>query len=155
MDEPAPAALTVAQLRELRKELQLPERRLDLGVTLYTHQLQAPIRPHLELCDLVSLWTWRAADLRELEKTFEQFEKAVPNKRRLLGLYLWDFGTKQPMPLDLMKHQCGLGLKWLQEGWVEGLILLGTNLCDLDLETVAWAKKWVSMVGNRPLRSRH
>ena len=153
-DEPAPAALTVAQLRELRKDLQLPDRRLDLGVTLYTHQLHANIRPHLELCDLVSLWTWRAADLRDLDETFRRFEKVVPNKRRLLGLYLWDFGTNHPMPLDLMKHQCALGLKWLQEDRVEGLILLGTNLCDLNLETVTWARKWVSTVAKQPLQGR-
>jgi len=52
----------------------------------------------------------------------------VPGKRTLLGLYMWDFGTRRPMPLDRMKKQCALALKWLQEGRIEGMIFLATSI---------------------------
>jgi hypothetical protein len=64
---------------------------------------------------------------------------------------LWDFGTHQSLPLELMQKQVDWGLKWLRTGDVEGLIFLGTNVCDLGLETVAWTRRWIRDVGDQPL----
>ena len=85
---------------------------------------------------------------------FARFQKLVAGKRRFLGRYLWDFGTNRPMPLALMKRQSQLGLKWLREGRVDGLIFRGTNLCDFDLETVEWTRKWITTVSAQPLRQQ-
>jgi len=148
---PATAALTVPQLRQLREKLNVNGRKLDLGVTLYMTQLDARILGHIDLCDVVSLWTWKAADLRELENNFEKAKKLLPTKRLRLGCYMWDFGTEKPMPLDLMKKQCELGLQWLKAGRIEGMIFLATNICDLQLETVEWTRQWIGQVGDELL----
>lgn len=148
---PAGAALTPAQLHEIRQRLQIGQRRLDLGVTLYTHQLSPRILAHLDLCDVVSLWTWNARDLRDLESSFAKFRQLAPNKRVLLGCYMWDFGTNRPMPVELMQKQTELGLQWLRAGQVEGLIFLATNVCGLKLETVEWTQRWIARVGDQPL----
>lgn len=148
---PAPAALAPEDLRALRQRLVLGDRRLDLAVTLYTHQLSPRILPHLEFCDVVSLWTWRAQDLHHLEANVARFRALAPAQRVLLGCYLWDFGTGTPMPLDLMKRQAELGLQWLRAGQVEGLVFLATNVCDLGLETVAWTRDWIASVGPQAL----
>jgi len=148
---PAPAALSPEDLRALRQRLAIGDRRLDLAVTLYMHQLSPRILPHLEFCDVVSLWTWRAQDLHHLEASFARFRELAPAQRVLLGCYLWDFGTGTPMPLDLMKRQAELGLQWLCAGQVEGLIFLATNVCDLGLETVAWTRDWIATVGPQAL----
>jgi len=150
--KPVPAAMSVEQLRQLRKRLTVNGRKLDLGVVLYTTQLDRRITPHLKHCDIVSLWTWRAVELANLEKNFARLQTLVPGKRILLGLYMWDFGTKKPMPVDLMKKQCELALKWLRQGRIEGMIFLATNICDLDLETVNWTRRWIAKVGGQPLR---
>jgi hypothetical protein len=147
----AAAALSVEQLEQLRRQLTLDSRRLDLGVTLYTHQLDPRIAAHLALCDVVSLWMWKADDLERLQSNFALFEKLAPRKRTLLGLYMWDFGTGRPMPLERMKKQCHQALQWLREGRIEGMIFLATNLCDLKLETVGWTKGWIAEVGDGPL----
>jgi hypothetical protein len=148
---PAPAALTPEDLRSLRQRLVIGDRRLDLAVTLYTHQLSPRILPHLESCDVVSLWTWKAQDLHHLESNFARFRELAPTQRVLLGCYLWDFGTGQPMPLELMKRQTELGLQWLRAGQVEGLIFLATNVLDLGLETVAWTREWIAAAGPQAL----
>ena len=152
------AVMSLDEMRQLRQQLLIPSqcvrivpRRLELGVTLYTNQLDPAISPYLELCDLVSVWTWKAADLLKLEENMQRFWKMSPRSRTLLGLYMWDFGAGKPMPVAAMQHQCDLGLKWLREGRVEGLILLGTNVCDLNLEAVEWARAWIARVGNEPL----
>jgi hypothetical protein len=148
-----PASLSLEDLRQLRKRLTIGGRKLDLGVTLYTNQLDQRIVCHLEYCDIVSFWTWEANDLARLEENFAMFQTIAPGKRVLLGLYMWDFGKQKPMPLDLMKKQCDLALKWLREGRIEGMIFLATNICDLKIEAVDWARAWIAEVGDQPIGS--
>ena len=149
---PRQPLMSVEQLQQLRPRLTVSGRKLDLGVTLYTFQLDKRIIAHLKYFDIVSLWTWEAADLAKLEKNLAKFQAIAPGKRVLLGLYMWDFSGKgRPMPLDLMKKQCNLALKWLREGRIEGMIFLATNLCDLNLEAVKWSRSWIAEVGDQPL----
>jgi hypothetical protein len=146
-------SLTVEQLKDLRGRLVIGGKRRDLYVVLYQHQLDMPVSNHLEFCDKITFWTWEAKDLTKLESSFDRLEKLAPKHGKLLGCYLWDFGTGKPMPLDLMKKQCELGRKWLDEGRIEGMIFLASNVCDLELETVEWARKWIAEVGQRRPRA--
>lgn len=141
----------VNEIAALRERLVVNGRRLDLGVTLYTHQLDLPIGPYLELCDVVSLWTWQAPELANLEANFAKFETLCPHKTKLLGLYLWDYGLKQPMPLELMQAQAQAALDWLRTGRIDGMIFLASCICDLDLEAVEWSRAWIREVGDEVL----
>jgi len=140
--------LSPRALRALREQLSLPERRLDLWVVLYGHQLDLPVRDHLSLCDQVSFWTWKAEDLDHLEHDFATVEALAPSCGKLLGCYMWDYGNKQPMPVERMAQQCEMGLRWLREGRIEGMIFLATCICDLGLETVEWTRRWIAQVGD-------
>ncbi|MCU0782560.1 MAG: hypothetical protein MUF81_00655 [Verrucomicrobia bacterium] len=144
-------SLSVEQLKNLRSQLVIGGKKRDLYVVLYQHQLEFPVTKHLDLCDKITFWTWKAEDLGKLESSFERLEKLAPNQGKLLGCYLWDFGTRKTMPLNLMKKQCELGRRWLKEARIEGMIFLGSNVCDLELETVEWTRKWIAEVGSEPL----
>lgn len=146
----ASGSLSVEQLKELRTHLVINGVRRDLFVVLYQHQLALPVSTHLELCDKITFWTWEAKDLKELESSFERVEKLAPRHGKFLGCYLWDFGASKPMPLELMKTQCELGRRWLEQGRIEGMIFLGSNVCDLELESVEWTRKWIADVGSMP-----
>jgi hypothetical protein len=148
----AAANLTVAQVEEVRKELTINGRRLDLSLVVYSNQLRPAIRRHIDLVDLVYFWTWKARDLRNLEDNFAAYQKIAPGKRTLLGIYMWDFGEKKTIPLELMEHQCRLGLEWLNQGKIEGLIFHCTPLCGLHLEAVEWSKDWIARHGSAVLR---
>jgi len=144
--------LSVEQLQSIRKELIVDGRKLDLMVTTYTHNLDAPsVGKYLELCDKSSIWTWKASDLIDMEKNLAKFEKLTPQNGRLLGCYMWDYGTHQPMPVDLMKMQCETGLKWLKEDRIDGMIFLASCICDLELEAVEWTRQWISKVGGEKM----
>jgi hypothetical protein len=140
------------KLRELRDRMTVAGRRLDLWAVLYEHQLERPLAPYLELLDLVSLWTWDAGKLPGLESNLERLEKVAPRCGRVLGCYLWDYGKKEPMPLDLMRHQCEVGLGWLRQGRIAGMIFLASCLCDLELEAVEWTRNWLEQVGEQRLQ---
>lgn len=145
--------LSREEIRAMKEEAaRVAGRPLKLGITLYTHQLDMPLAPYLALCDDVSLWTWRAPDLADLEGNFSRLERVAPGSDKLLGLYMWDYGLHQPMPLDAMARQCEIALRWLEEGRIAGMIFLASCICDLGLEAVEWSRAWIARVGDRPIK---
>ena len=143
--------LSLGQIRDLRGNLTVDGRRLDLWVVLYDHQLDLPVGPYLELCDTITFWTWKADQLKDLEANFAKAERLTPGKRRILGCYLYDYGRARPMPVEAMKAQCETGLRWLKAGRIDGMIFLASCICDLDLEAVEWTRRWIAEVGDQPL----
>lgn len=146
----ADSPFSLKAMRQLRDRLDAGTRRLDAWVVLYTHEFdqEAKLGPHLELCDVVTMWTWNAAGLARLDENFTRFERIVGSKRKVLGVYMWDYGAREKMPLDAMERQCSLGLRWLREGRIEGMIFLASCICDLDLEAVEWARGWIGENGD-------
>jgi hypothetical protein len=57
----------------------------------------------------------------------------------------------QPVPLDLMEHQCGLGLKWLKEGRVSDLVILGLAGIDQGIPSAKWMRDWIKKHGGEKL----
>lgn len=143
-------ALSVAELQSLRERLSHAARPLGLWVVIYDNQLDLPVAAQLAQCDTVTFWTWEARNLTELEGRFARFERLVPEaSRRVLGCYMWDYGQKRPMPLTLMERQCELGLRWLRERRIAGMIFLASCICDLDLDAVEWTRRWIEANGSQ------
>ena len=152
-DPGATAVHTVEDLQTIQNQLDINRRKLDLWVVLYDHQLHLPIENHLAQCDVLTYWTWRAQDLDKLEANFARAEALAPNCRKVLGCYMWDYGDKRPLSLELMQRQCELGLQWLRSGRIDGMIFLASCICDLDIEAVNWTREWIREVGEEPLSS--
>ncbi|WP_009958862.1 twin-arginine translocation signal domain-containing protein [Verrucomicrobium spinosum] len=148
----AAAHLTVAQVAQIRKDLHALPRPLDLCMVIYTNQLHPVIQPHVDAVDQVYLWTWKARELANLEANFAAYRKIAPTKPTLLGIYMWDFGEKKTIPVSLMEHQCRLGLEWLKQGQIEGLIFHCTPLCGMKLEAVEWSRDWIARHANDVVR---
>ena len=146
---PLPASLSPTQLKEIRELLSAMGRKLPMTCVVYTHQISPRILPHVNEVDKVAMWTWRSDDLKDLEANFEKLERIVRPKPILLGCYLFDYGANKQMSVDRMKHQCELGLKWLQEGRIEGMIFLASNVCDMGLPAVEWTRGWINSVKDR------
>jgi len=143
------ARYTLDQLAAIRQPLHAAG--LDLWVVLYYNQLDLPVRQHLDLCDVVTFWTMPGRELANLETNFARLLEITPGKRRVLGCYMYNYGEKKPMDIALMEHQCGLGLRWLKEGKIEGIIFLASCICDLKLEAVEWTRDWIARVGAEPV----
>jgi len=144
-------SLSPDELNELRKQLVINGRKRDLYVVVYQHQLELPIQKHLQYCDKITFWTWWSERLTDLEEDFERLEKLAPDHGKLLGCYMWDYPNRAAVPLERMKHQCKLAQRWLGEGRIEGMIFLGSTICDLELEVVEWVRRWIAEVGEQPI----
>jgi hypothetical protein len=140
-------AIDLSGLEEVRRKIDMPHRRLDLWAVLYTHQVDGDIERQLELCDYVSYWTWHSAEIADWEKNLARLEsRGVPADKISIGLYMWDYGGRKELSVDLMKQQSLLALEWLKEGRVHNLAFLGSYLCDLDIPAVEWTREWVQTV---------
>jgi len=145
------AALSITELEAIQAKLQLPDRKLDLWVVYYDRPSgktppEAELLPYLKHCDVISYWTWNAADLEYLEENFEEVRRVADtcDCSVVLGCYMFDYGEKRPMPLDLMEKQCRLGREWLEQGRIDGMVFLASCICDIGLEAVEWTKNWIA-----------
>jgi hypothetical protein len=150
----ARANLSVQQVADVRRELKARKPPLDLSLVLYSNQLHPAITRHVDLVDAVYFWTWRGRDLERLEANFRAYRALVPKKKTLLGIYMWDFGDKKPLPVASMENQCGLALEWLKRGAVDGLIFHCTPLCGMKLDAVEWSREWIARHADQPIERR-
>ncbi len=141
----------VAVLEEYRRKLHAATPPLDLWTVIYSRDLAQPIAEYLDPCDILTLWHWETDDLANLDTNMARLEAIAPNKRTLLGCYMWDFHHQRPMPIATMEHQCTTGLRWLREGRIEGMIFVSSSIADLELEAVEWTRHWLHQVGGLPL----
>jgi len=157
-EEPDPklASLTLDELRAVQREIKGSGKKLDLYVTLYTQMLSRPIADYLKLIDVITFWTGETAELGNLDANLARLEKLAPKSRKLLGCYTAEYDKKRtPMwtalPVPAMRHQCEVGLRWLREGRIEGMIIYGNTAMDLNWDAVEWVREWIQKVGDAKL----
>lgn len=124
------------------------KRKLDLWMVWYTYQLDYKVQDYIDLCDVITLWTWKGGDLQYLDKNIKKMLKTAPKKRRLAGCYMWNYGEQKPLTVDDMKFQCDKYYDWIKKGWIEGIIFCSNCICDIDLDTAEWTKNWIKEIGN-------
>ena len=159
-------AMALAELRQLQDQVKAGGNPLDIWVTLYTHEInperkaskkpyiscEPPLADFLGEFDVLTLWTWDSEEIPELEANLTALEKIAPKKARIaLGLYLWDFHNKKPVPVGLMKHQCDLGLKWLKEGRISDMIFLANTMLDVGMPSADFSRDWIRQHGDEKL----
>ena len=159
-------AMALAELRQLQDQVKAGGNPLDIWVTLYTHEInperkaskkpyiscEPPLADFLGEFDVLTLWTWDSEEIPELEANLTSLEKIAPKKARIaLGLYLWDFHNKKPVPVGLMKHQCDLGLKWLKEGRISDMIFLANTMLDVGMPSADFSRDWIRQHGDEKL----
>ena len=124
------------------------KRRLDLWMVWYTYQLDFNVGDYIKLTDVITLWTWKGSDLQELDNNIQKFIEKTPGKRRLVGVYMWNYGERKPLTMDQMKYQLDRCYYWLKKEKIEGLIFCSNAIADIGLDTVEYTRKWIAEVGN-------
>jgi hypothetical protein len=159
-------ALQPDELKRAREQMKAVGRPLDVWVTLYTHEInpsrkiaapgfrgcEPPLAGFLDLFDVLTLWTWNSDEIPLLEENLAALEKIAPRNARIaLGMYIWDFHNRKPVPMELMKRQCELGLQWLKEKRIHDMIFLANTVLDVGLPSAEFSRQWIARVGTEPL----
>ena len=117
---------------------------LPLWVVVYAHQLQQPeVWKKLELCDVITFWTWSIRDIASMEENLSMLRKRFPEKKIVSGLYLWNFGDDTKLTLNHMNYQCSAALEYLQHRIIDDIIVLGSPLIGMDLPSIEWTRNWI------------
>jgi hypothetical protein len=169
-------AMTAAELKSMREQLGKVGRPMEVWTTIYSREFDPkhpdftdcdpPLVEFMKQFDVLVLWTWQSEELKDLEKNLALLESVKPKTSRIaLGIYLWDYTGidpakkndpayrwGKPVPLDLMEHQCRLGLKWLKEGRVSDLVILGNSHLDIGINSASWMRGWIKKHGGEQLK---
>jgi hypothetical protein len=86
-----------------------------------------------------------------MEAQLARIEELYPKHIKMLGCYMYAFGSDEPLPVTLMETQCKTGLRWLREGRIAGMIFLANTVADLGFESVEWTRQWIEDIGENPL----
>lgn len=143
------AQWTVEELAEVRRKLGQAGRKLDIFVTFYTGHFELPLSDYLDLIDVLMIW--QGGSQPAVEENLLKVERLHPKRRKMLGCYMVDYGKKQAIPVNVMQQQCEVGLRWLKQGRIEGIVFMGNTVMDLGYESVEWTRRWIREVGDTKL----
>ena len=136
-----------AQRKRTRKELDKACRPMELWVVWYTYEIDAAKAAALEEdVNGITLWTWDYHDLAQLEENYEKIEKLFPNKKKMLGIYMYYFPNAVPVPNDYMELQCELGLRLMREGRLDGMVFETNSVMGCGLASEKWLREWIDRV---------
>lgn len=141
-------------IKSMRDKLHnFSKRKLDLWLVWYSYQLDYDILDYVDLCDVITLWTWKGYDLEFLDENMEKFINKTPGKRRLAGCYMWNYGEHKPLAIEQMRSQLDCCHKRLKRGELEGIILCSNCIGDLGLDTVKYTLEWLKEHGEENILS--
>lgn len=151
LPEPERSQKALALLQEIQRGLDTAPRPMELWVVSYTQQL-ALFHPDVyEPLTGITFWTWNCDELPLLEERFEALERILPGKKKMLGVYMYDFPSGRPVPLELMEHQCELARRLVHEGRIDGVIFEANSVMGVGLPSERWLCDWLDRVGDEEL----
>ena len=133
-------------LRGIREGLDSFERHLDMYIVWYTSEIDSLPTAATEYVDGITLWTYNCKELPLLEARFELFKKKFPDKKLLLGIYMVDFPTGQPLSDEQMEKQCEFGLSQLKSGRLDGMIFEANSVMGVGFSSERWLRNWIENV---------
>ncbi|MBO3804145.1 MAG: hypothetical protein JTT11_09835 [Candidatus Brockarchaeota archaeon] len=118
---------------------------LQLYAVIYAHEFDNPaLREYLPYIDVANVWVWdNTKDLRNLDLYISRCDEVFPNKPILLGLYLYDYPTQQPMPQDLLEFEFNKAAQYVREGKIIGFSILASSLIDHFPKTAEWVRRFL------------
>jgi hypothetical protein len=125
---------------------------MDFYAVLYEMMIDKPDVPEFYNCtDVITYWIWEQAHIDQLEEHLEKFFRLFPEKRKMLGIYLWGYAEGQPMQLHRFQKQLQTYARLLEAGKIEGIIFCSGCIGDADLPTNKELKRFLAENGNREI----
>ena len=124
---------------------------------LYTWQFgvdkneDTDFQQYIDLMDGVIMWTWKESDVPLIPEKFELFKKMTENKRRMVGVYLYNFGEHKQATGEMVKWQLDFWREKLLAGEIEGIVLHTNTMADLDYEAYDAAIEWMDAHGDEEI----
>ena len=135
-------------LKKTRAGLQKACRPMEMVAVWYMHDEGEELDDIrlMEHVDGVSLWTSNPEELTRLPQRIDRIKRLFPDKKLYLGIYMYSFHLRKPIPNDLMEYQCEFGLEQLKEGRIEGMVFEANSVMGVGLTSELWLRDWIEKV---------
>lgn len=131
-------------LQEMKQKLNGQNPSLDFWSVLYEFQLKEDISAHLECFDGISFWIWYQEAIDSMKDHVEEFLSCTQGKRRMLGIYLWDYAESKKLELERFKKQLDYYVELLKKGQIEGIIFCSGCIGDAKIETTKYLREYLT-----------
>ncbi len=128
----------------------LNENGLDFWCVLYNGRIDDDLTEYLDCFDGISFWVWGCEKIVNLDKYLERYFAIAKNKKKMLGVYLYDYldDKTQPMNINLFEKQMSKYFELLKENKIDGIIFCSNTVGDAPLETNRMLKEYIAKYGN-------
>ena len=140
-----------ALIREISAKLKGASRPLELYMTWYAHDRGKLPEDTFDPVDGFMFFEWRSTDIPKFREHFELLEAAHPDKKKLMGIYIFDFDGGYPVPVDLMEMQCELALELLKAGRLDGVVVEANSTMGVGFESEKWLRAWMEKHKNEEI----
>ena len=139
----------LARYREM-----LHEAGLEMWMVLYTENFRVidkeTIQAYVNEFDGVSLWFWNEKEVTDnFDGYVDTFFEMTKGKKRMIGCYLYDFGTEKEATAEAVVYQLEKERDMIKKGLIEGVVLHTNAVCMLDpYEAAEAGKNWMAENGD-------
>jgi hypothetical protein len=138
-------------IRQIRRLLDGKYAAVKIWGVVYTMSLgREGMNDCIKELDVILLTEWFPRKIGELKKHIEHCRRLFPKKPIVLGLYLYDYGTNQRMPLDLLEKQFEMARQLAHARRIAGIEITTINN---DPQAVTWTADWIKRVGDEKIGS--
>ena len=133
-------------INTIRSGLDQACRPMEIHAVYYMRYADRIAPEVLENIDVLSLWSWHSEELDHIEESFDVFEQKTPGKRKMIGIYMYDFDAGMPVTIERMEHQCEFALQMLREKRIEGMIIETNSVMGIGFPSELWLRDWIKKV---------
>jgi hypothetical protein len=125
-------------------------RRLDMWMVLYLDEFgvdeekEKDFWPYIEPFDGIMLWTMGESNLWKFEERYKIYKEKTEGKKRILGLYLYNFGDSKKADPKEVAWQLDRYYELLRNKEVDGICLHTNTMADLDHEGYKVCLEWLA-----------
>ncbi len=117
---------------------------LDLWIVVYTHEFENEYwQEWVDAVDVINLWVWEYENLVNIDEYIEGCRKVFPDKPIVMGIYIRDYPSQSPVPLDFLEIELNAILKHLEAGTMTGYNILGNCLIDQHPEQAKFIREFI------------
>ena len=131
----------------------LNDNNLDFWCVLYNGRIDEDLSEYLDCFDGVSFWIWGCDKIVNVDKYLERYFEITKGKKKMLGIYLYDYldDKTQPMDIKLFEMQLSKYFNLLRENKIDGIIFCSNTVGDAPLETNKLLKEYIAKYGGEEI----
>lgn len=141
------------KIHEMRANIEkITGKPFEMWLVVYVFELFEKYKPWMDAVDVVTMWTWKATEIKNMRQNYETLRKITgPDKRIVLGNYMWDYGNAQHMRPEDMQYQLDLQYEMLKSKEIDGIIFCSNCTADCGLETSDMVRDFIAKHGDEEI----